>query len=63
MTGYAATAVTSPGIYAYNALFGTTIDPAVVGTALADGVWSLFGYDVDAPAIGIRLRAVGRTTR
>jgi len=34
-----------------NAAFGTDIDLAAAGTALADSVWSGFGYTVDGPTI------------
>jgi hypothetical protein len=49
--GYAATVVTAPAIAGFNAAFGTDIDVATVGTALSDGMWSAFGYDVDGPTI------------
>ena len=49
--GYAAAVVTAPAIATFNAAFGTDIDVAAVGTALADGMWSAFGYDVEGPTI------------
>lgn len=49
--GYAATAVSAPVIAGINKVFDTNIDIAVVGTALADGLWSAFGYDVDGPTV------------
>ncbi len=49
--GYAAAVVTAPAVAAINSVFGTAIDVAVVGTAIADLGWSAFGYDVEAPTI------------
>jgi hypothetical protein len=52
VTGYAATLATAPAISAFNAVFGTEIDPATVGLAVADLTWGAFGYDVEAPPLG-----------